>query len=1636
MSSIFNRLDEIEETVMDELKDFQRATVERIDYLYRHGQNRILVSDEVGLGKTLVARGTIAKFAKLRRDEGDNLVKVVYICSNATIAEQNLDKLRIVNELRAENTHTSRLSMQHLNIFNQENDQNVLNRYIQLIPLTPETSFKVSNSQGTRDERALMFAILRRLPTFRNWKKQLEEIFRFGVHYWEGTRNYYDDQVKLCDENSNGEYVKYMVEEVHKNLIEIKFGDKDLLSSLKDLCRKIKREGFVKRDAKPFIVRLRIMFADISLNKLEPDLIIMDEFQRFKYLLSSDKNSEMDRLVNKFFNSEDMRILMLSATPYKMYSTLDEIDEEQIDAHYSEFFNVIDFLNVCKKERIKFREVWSNYSLELKEFSKDKTSFISAKTKAENAMFKSICRTERITETEVVDIVDDFDANHSLKVSKEDIQSFMDAQKLLDEIGLNNNVPIDYVKSSPYLMSFMKNYQLKRRIERYFRNNKKDIPKMKKSTFWINENYINHYKEISPNNARLNDLMSHVLKDNAEKLLWIPPAQPYYPSEGVFEGIEDFSKTLIFSSWEMVPRMISSILSYEVERKTIGKLENENHDIKYFAKNRYPSPRLNFNLNDDKPAQMSLFSLIYPSIFLIDVYNPIDCLNRSLSLKEIEKEVKSKIQNKLNQIPSNENSREDARWYYLAPLLLDKLYSKDFVKMWFEGIDHFITEGVFYQKGFLKHFELLKNQFDEYSLNPKELGRKPDDLIDILCDMTIASPAICIYRAYSKEAVGKKVSIDDFVEIGLIDNSLIAKGVTIDDFMDVDLIEKKLAKRFLSKNYLVKKGLIDKNLAENGISRKDLYEKQSIVHYSHIATQVARRFLNRMNTPESIAVIDLIFKQGSEDAYWQNLLKYSKQGNLQAVFDEYVHLLSNGLDENNKDRILIINQKLLNSMEIRAASYDFDTYKSFSSRMKGRNKSSPSLRTHFSVSFTKGKSDQRDTNRKKTVRDAFNSPFRPFVLASTSIGQEGLDFHNYCRRIVHWNLPSNPIDLEQREGRINRFECLAIRQNVAKRYGNRKFETDDVWKELFEEASKREKVGECSDLIPYWGLKDSEDMVKIERIVPMYPFSRDEIRYDRLIKILSLYRLTLGQSRQEQILENIFNDLDNDENNQTIEDIQGLFINLSPYYKKDIEDFEIDCEEIKEDKGEGEEETIENTGDLTEPVDEDSPEDLSKDNYPNDFEGLELITDDFDESKEVSDEIDDDLNELENEIDENYSQELGADEDMDIKIRYCFNCGSELVIKGAKFCHNCGQDLRVENLDLNVGLTVESSKSDNSINETGDENYDEIVDKSREYGFFIRPEIMDITTNDLDEISKISEDSNELNVDLSSYWEKVKTLIDENNLFNTSVYNWEAKTCWIPIEGVILDLARIEMLVHEGFIHVMIYSPAHNGDKALFHYLKVFRKQIEEELGFALNWLEKVDGNRFSINVYVPININNEDLWEDAINWHIFMAKRFDDVFSDRIRDYYDNNPFKFDDSLRTNYWEKLTNELNKTNLVSMEVPHPDPYYRILLDNIPISDSRIELHAYYNKRIIKVSLIIERHEKGLYNYLKRERKIIEGELGFKLNWLSQWNFRITVENNISIKDSNNWQDAINWHLSTAKKFKKVFDPKIKEFFNQ
>src|SRR5690606_42080569 len=93
-------------------------------------------------------------------------------------------------------------------------------------------------------------------------------------------------------------------------------------------------------------------------------------------------------------------------------------------------------------------------------------------------------------------------------------------------------------------------------------------------------------------------------------------------------------------------------------------------------------------------------------------------------------------------------------------------------------------------------------------------------------------------------------------------------------------------------------------------------------------------------------------------------------------------------------------------------------------------------------------------------------------MASTSIGQEGLDFHPWCHRLVHWNLPGNPVDLEQREGRVHRYKGHAVRKNVAAKYADAAFEMwspgKSLWGLMFARADEDARRNGESDLVPYW----------------------------------------------------------------------------------------------------------------------------------------------------------------------------------------------------------------------------------------------------------------------------------------------------------------------------------------------------------------------------------------------------------------------------------------------------------------------------------------------------------------------------------------------------------------------------------------
>lgn len=56
---------------------------------------------------------------------------------------------------------------------------------------------------------------------------------------------------------------------------------------------------------------------------------------------------------------------------------------------------------------------------------------------------------------------------------------------------------------------------------------------------------------------------------------------------------------------------------------------------------------------------------------------------------------------------------------------------------------------------------------------------------------------------------------------------------------------------------------------------------------------------------------------------------------------------------------------------------------------------------------------------------AFNTPFFPEIMVTSSVMAEGVDLHLNCRHIIHHDLAWNPSNLEQRTGRVDRIGAKA-----------------------------------------------------------------------------------------------------------------------------------------------------------------------------------------------------------------------------------------------------------------------------------------------------------------------------------------------------------------------------------------------------------------------------------------------------------------------------------------------------------------------------------------------------------------------------------------------------------------------------------
>ena len=468
-------------------------------------------------------------------------------------------------------------------------------------------------------------------------------------------------------------------------------------------------------------------------------------------------------------------------------------------------------------------------------------------------------------------------------------------------------------------------------------------------------------------------------------------------------------------------------------------------------------PLLRFSESRGRLTGMPTLALMYPSLALSRAVDP---LRLALELgegrpappaevKRAAREAIGRVLPDLQAFTSGEMGLADQRWYWVALAILDRPYLKG-LRPWLRASDGWSStiSRDDDDKGVTRHIELFL-QAAEGALDG-ELGPVPEDLVDVLTELALGSPAICALRALRRVAPA--------LEPG----------------------ERPL---------------------------------------SHAAATMGGAFRTLFNLPESIAML----RGEDEGAYWRLVLHQGIDGNLQAVLDEYAHQLKESLgllSHGDADVAQGIAGETAEALSLRTAPVladDIGVTRSGAIRFRKFR-----FRTRFALRFGDLRDDQDKTlARVGTVRAAFNSPFRPFVLATTSVGQEGLDFHPYCHAVYHWNLPSNPVDLEQREGRVHRYKGHAVRKNLARKWGlgvlrERLSDCGDPWQVLFNEAASQ-RPPEANELEPYW-IYPVPGGASVERRVPMFPLSRETGWLAALQRGLALYRLAFGQPRQEDLL--------------------------------------------------------------------------------------------------------------------------------------------------------------------------------------------------------------------------------------------------------------------------------------------------------------------------------------------------------------------------------------------------------------------------------------------------------------------------------------------------------------------------------------
>lgn len=1032
-------------TTLAGLKPFQKKTVNHVFKRFYTGTalaDRFLVADETGLGKSMVAAGVVARAIEhLESDPTVDRIDIVYMCSNKDLARQNIARVNVTGQ--ADVIDSGRLALLPLELgrLNAPPAENTGKR-VNFISLTPGTSFNDGQRLGNAEERAALFIMLETI---------------LGVRETRSSRPKFVDldrsrAIDLLRGNSMEENFVYEIERLGRlqpegfprgvvSFFRKRAREKGLMRWFKSLLRSTQASEELRQDVPDLVRDLRSVLAEAGLDCLEPDLIILDEFQRFQDLLyGSDDDADVAgaaELARQFLTYEGTKLLLLSATPYKAHTTSQDDDGED---HAREFSELLGFLSQKDPDWVvKLNRLLAKRRRQLTGLDAGDNA-----ASVERHLKDYMCRTERpqLGDDDMLRVVSMLPND----VRPADLRSLGALTRVSQLAGAGN--PIEYWKSVPYFANFLGEYRLGRVIDGSVAGSSDELLQYLPTLTTIDRDRHRKFLALEGDNAKYREVEKHILDGGLWKLLWMPPSFPYTRPAGAFADVGvDATKQVLFSAWTAAPNAISTLLSYEVERRILT-LAGDEAENSAEARARF-TPRLSWRMRDGEPQAMSALALFVPHARLAREADP---LNQPMAENNGELatagSARAAAEANLAGASSSSSTREDrglwAAYFGIGGALPPSWRrasetAREYIAMVTESGNEGVAAGSSDQQSSSSNFMLHVERMLETVAAGEGVWR------DGVGDLALNSPANCMYRALG---------------------------------------------RLLPASF------------------------DPVAHWEAalFAVEGLRTLFNRQ---DATALLDHLYP---ELDYWQAVLRYCADGNLQSVLDEYVFQLRSQRPKSalTEAQLWEIAEDMRRALSLTAATL----------RVKdpGEEDRGLAMGTRFAVRYGGGRTEDGEAQRTPDVRAAFNSPFWPFVLTTTSVGQEGIDFHWWCHSVMHWNVPGNPVDFEQREGRVHRYMGHAVRKNVADAHGAETLAAGqrNPWEAMFKQAelttaAQRESAREFA---PYWVYGGQH---RIERRLLDHPLSRDVPRTQRMLSGLAQYRLALGQARQDDLLENIRN---------------------------------------------------------------------------------------------------------------------------------------------------------------------------------------------------------------------------------------------------------------------------------------------------------------------------------------------------------------------------------------------------------------------------------------------------------------------------------------------------------------------------------